>query len=105
MSKDNDRTEALRAELVRAIVEGTGVSEQMAMPFANSALGYLQRNYPGERLYIPAPTRQYDVLQIQAALERGQSISRVCSEHGLSRTTLYKLFPGGVPRPADAQAA
>lgn len=97
MSKDNDRTEALRAELVRAIVEGTGVSEQMAMPFANSALCYLQRNYPGERLYIPAPTRQYDVLQIQAALQRGESVTRVCREHGISRSKLYQLFPGGLP--------
>lgn len=104
MSKDTDRTEALRAELVRAVVDGTGLSEQLAMPYANCVLAYLQSEYPGDKLYIPAPPRQYDLLQITAALERGDSINRVCATHGLSRTRLYKLFPGGLPR-LDADAA
>lgn len=104
MSKDTDRTEALRAELVRSVVDGTGLSEQMALPYANSVLSYLQREYPGDRLYIPAPPRQYDVLQIRAALERGESINRVCSAHGVSRTVLYRLFPGGLPQQLSAVA-
>ncbi len=104
MSKDTDRTEALRAQLVRAVVDGTGLSEQLAMPYANSVLAYLQTEYPGQQLYIPATPRQYDVLQILAALERGKSITRVCREFGLSRSMLYKLFPGGIPRLQEAQA-
>lgn len=99
MSKDTDRTEALRAELVRAVVDGTGLSEKLAMPYANSVLAYLQREFPGERVYIPAPQRQYDLLQIAAALERGESIARVCSTHGISRASLYRLFPSGLPQP------
>ena len=97
VSKETDRTEALRRQLVRAVVEGTGLSEQMAMPYANSILSYLQREHPGERLYVPAPARQYDVLQIQAALQRGESVTKVCREHGISRSKLYQLFPGGLP--------
>ena len=97
MTRDIDRTEALRSELVRAIVEEAGVPESMAMPYANSVLAYLQRNYPGQKLYVPAAARHYDVLQIQAALERGTSISTVCRDHAVSRSMLYKLFPGGIP--------
>lgn len=104
VSKDTDRTEALRRQLVRAVVEGTGLSEQMAMPYANSILAYLQREHPGERLYVPAPPRQYDVLQIQAALQRGESVTRVCREHGISRSKLYQLFPGGLPLKEDEAA-
>lgn len=104
MSKETDRTEALRAALVRAVVDGTGLSERLAMPYANSVLAYLQREFPGERVYIPAPQRQHDLMQIAAALERGESIARVCKAHALSRTTLYTLFPGGLPRPQDEVA-
>ncbi|GAB3755132.1 hypothetical protein [Lysobacter olei] len=104
VTKDTDRTEALRLELVRAVVEGTGLSEQMAMPYANSILTYLQREHPGERLYVPAPARQYDVLQIQAALQRGASVAKVCRDYGVSRATLHRLFPGGLPVRADEAA-
>lgn len=92
-----DRTESLRSELVRGIVEETGVTEAVALPFANSILAYLQRTRPGDRLYIPQPARQYDLLQIQADLERGLSVNRVCQRHGLSRSTLKRMFPGGLP--------
>lgn len=98
MSKETDRTEALRASLVRALVDGTGLSERLALPYANSVLAYLQREFPGERVYVPAPQRQYDILQITAALERGESIARVCATHGVSRPTLYRLFPDGLPK-------
>jgi len=98
MSRETDRTEALRRELVSALVEQTGMREVMAMPYADCLLAYLQREYGGERLYIPAPVRQYDVLQISAALQRGESVNRVCSLHGISRSSLYKLFPEGLPR-------
>ncbi len=105
MSKDTDRTEALRAELVRGIVEDLGVPEVLAMPYANSILSHLQREYGGQKLYVPSPPRQYDLLQIAAALERGISISRVSREFGMSRTTLYSLFPGGLPTTRHADAA
>lgn len=100
-SRDIDKTEELRAEIVRGIVDQLGVPEALAMPYANGIVTYLQREYPGQKMYIPAPSRQYDLLQITAALEGGATISRVCREHGVSRTMLYKLFPGGVPRPQD----
>lgn len=99
MSKEIDRTEALRRELVSAIVQGTGLREIMALPIADSLLAHLQREYPGQALYIPAPGRQYQLDQIQAALERGDPPAKVCRDFGLGRRTLDRLFPGGLPRP------
>lgn len=101
-TRDIDRTEALREEIVRGIVDQLGVPEALAMPYADSILTYLQREYPGQRLYIPAPTRQYDVQEIADALGRGASIARVCREHGISRPTLYRLFPDGLPLPSTS---
>lgn len=99
--QDADRTEALRSEFVRGIVEETGVTEAVALPFANSLLAYLQRTRPGDRLYIPQPARQYDLLQIQADLQRGVPVSRVCQRHGISRATLHRLFPSGLNEAAN----
>ena len=107
MSSENDRTEALRSEFVRALVEDIGMREVIALPFANALLSYFQREYPGQQLYIPAPPRQYDLLQIHAALERGDSPSKVCRDFSMSRRTLFRLFPSGLPKPPEsgAQAA
>ena len=38
------------------------------------------------------------ILRMSAALEAGTPITRVCRDHGVSRSMLYKLFPGGLPR-------
>lgn len=98
---DQDSTTQLRQALVDAIVEQTGMRGVLAEPYADAVLAYLQREHGGGQLYIPAAARQYDLLQIRAQLERGVSVSRVCMEHAMSRTTLYKLFPGGIPRKAE----
>jgi len=105
MSADTDRTAALRRELIRGLVEETGMREVLALPIANSLVAYLQRERPGQSLYIPAAPRQYDLLQIHAALMKdGATIGRVCRQFGLSRSTLYKLFPGGWSKPSGIAA-
>lgn len=101
MSRDTDRIEALRVELVRALVAEAGMREVVALPIADSLLAYLQREHGGERLYIPQPCRQYDVLQIRAALERGETPAQVCRRFGVARRTLYRLFPDGLPAPVS----
>lgn len=104
MSTDQDPTEILRSQLVAAIADQTGMRESLAEPYADAVLTFLQREHGGGHLYIPAPSRRYDLLQIRAQLERGDSIMRVCMEHAMSRTTLYKLFPGGLPRKESSAA-
>jgi transcriptional regulator GlxA family with amidase domain len=100
MSRDTDRTEALRSELVGAIVEDTGMRETMAMPIANALVAYLQREYAGERLYIPQPARQFDLLQIEASLRSGLTPTAVARDHGTTVRQLHRLFPGGLPKSA-----
>lgn len=97
-ARDIDKTEALRSEIVRGIVDQLGVSEAIAMPFANGVLAHLQRQYAGERIYIPQPARQYDVLQIEAQLKAGDSPHRVARLHQTTVRQLHRLFPGGLPR-------
>lgn len=97
MSREIDRTEALRRELVAAIVEGTGMREVLAMPLADTLLAHLQNEYGGQRLYIPAPPRQYPILQIEAELRQGLPPAEACRRYGISRRTLRRLFPGGLP--------
>lgn len=100
-TRDTDKTEALRTEIVRGIVDQLGVPEAVAMPFANSVLAHLQRQYAGERIYIPRPSRQYDVLQIEAQLRSGESPNSVAAAHQTTVRQLQRLFPGGLPRPQD----
>lgn len=104
MTREIDRTEALRTELLRGIVETTGMREVLALPIANGVLEILQREYGGRNLYVPAPARTYPVLQIAAALESGRKPEQVRREFGLSRAKLYELFPGGLPKPRSAAA-
>lgn len=98
MSRETDRAEALRTEFVRALVDETGMREVMALPIADSLLAYFQREYPGEKLYIPYPTRAHPVDRIEADLRAGIDASKVCKAYRISRRTLSRLFPGGVPK-------
>jgi Mor family transcriptional regulator len=104
VSRETDRTEALRQELVAAVVAETGMREVLAVPLANSLLAYLQREYGGQRLYIPAPGRMYPILQIEAELRQGETPADVCKRYSISRRTLDRLFPSGLPRPDCAQS-
>lgn len=101
-----DTTDAvvrLRQLAVRAIVERTGLLEAHALPFAEAVIAGLQAEYGGDRLHIPklrariAHAARRDA--IRADLESGQMTTReVCIRHGLSRTALHRLFPGGLPK-------
>lgn len=95
MSRTAATSEQLRAKITDALIRDVGVSEQMAQPFVDSIL----RCFAGEQPYFPAAPREYPVLHIRAALEAGTPVKRVMREFDVSRSTLHKLFPGGLPRP------
>lgn len=99
MSHEVDKTEELRRLLVRGLCEQLGLTETGAMQFADPLVVFLQREHAGEQLYIPKPARQYDLLQIAAQLEAGVAVREVCETHGISRRTLHRLFPNGLPAP------
>lgn len=97
-----DAVARLRALAVRAIVERTGLLEAHALPFAEAVIAGLQAEYGGDRLHIPklrarvAHAARRDA--IRTDLEAGDTTREVCSRHGMSRTALHRLFPGGLPK-------
>lgn len=101
-TRDIDAVENLRRLVVRGIVEQTGLNEEHAMPYATAVVAVLQTEFGGERLHIPkppastAPTERQ--LRIQSDLESGVSVNQVRARYGVSRATLHRMFPGGLPR-------
>lgn len=105
-SRDIDAAEQLLRLVIRGIVEQTGLNEEHAMPYATAVLTVLQTEYGGERLHIPKAAVQDKtcarVEAIRAELAEGQNWRLVCRRHGISRAALYRLFPGGLPKPSKA---
>ncbi len=94
MKSKPDTRAALREKMTQALMRDVGISEHLAQPFVDSIL----RCFAGEQPYFPSLNRDYPVLEIKAALEQGASPKRVMQEFDVSRTTLHKMFPGGLPR-------
>ncbi len=92
-------TDLLR-ELTSAIVLKTGTREQIAMQYAEAVMQCLQhRKTANGNVYVGAPPRQYDLLQIAQALRDGATPRQVCRRFGIGRRTLTRMFPGGLPQP------
>lgn len=92
--KPRETEQQLRARIFDALIRDIGISERMAQPFVDSVM----RCFAGEQPYFPARPREYPVMHIKAALERGTPVKRVLQDFELSRSLLHKLFPGGLPR-------
>lgn len=98
MSERADPYQDLLRDIIRAIVLDTGTREQIATQYAQAVMTCLQRRKAANGLvYVGSPPRQYDVLQIRAALERGDGVRQVCRRYSISRSKLHQLFPGGLP--------
>lgn len=87
----------LRDEIGAALKKRTGITGTAAAPFIDAVFEGLQEIYGGTRLYVPQRASSYDTAAIRKDLESRFSIAKVCRNHGLSRSTLYKLFPRGLP--------
>lgn len=103
MGRDTDLTERLRRDIARAIIHGTGMREDMALPVADSVLAWLQADHAGQRMYIPAAPRQYNVLQIAADHRGGMPIAELCRTHSISKRTLQRLL-GTLPLHSKSSA-
>ncbi|MDC7806411.1 hypothetical protein PQS31_06180 [Luteimonas sp BLCC-B24] len=94
MIRKRETEQQLRERIEDALVRDVGVSPTMAQPFIDSVM----RCFAGEQAYFPAAPRDYPVLHIRAALERGVPVKQVMQEFDVSRSKLHELFPGGLPR-------
>lgn len=99
-SRKRETEQQLRERIREQMVRDIGISPHMAVPFVESVL----RCFAGEQPYFPAAPRDYPVLQIRAALERGVPVKQVMREFDVSRSKLHQLFPGGLPKPHPAEA-
>lgn len=100
-TRDIDAVENLRRLVVRGIVEQTGLNEEHAMPYATAVVSVLQEEFGGERIHIPKVGGSLDrQAAIRGDLERGDSVNKVCLRYGVSRSTLHRIFPGGLPKAA-----
>lgn len=98
MARRKETAEQLRDRILASMREDIGISEHMARPFVESVM----RCFAGEQPYFPATAREYPVGAIRAALERGAAVKSVMREFEVSRSTLHKLFPGGLPKALKA---
>src|SRR5690606_21886751 len=96
MTKPDTRAQ-LREKITDALMRDVGVSERMAQPFVESIL----RCFAGEQPYFPAASKEYPIAQIRLALERGTPVKTVMREYRVSRSTLHRIFPGGLPTSAE----
>lgn len=94
--------EQFRHRALESIQQQTGLTEFMAAPVVDAVLCVLdEMKAANGYVYIASEAREYDMALIRSALERGVSADDVCHVHGMSRATLNRMFPGGLPRPAN----
>lgn len=86
-----DDIAAWHMDLTRAISEGTGLREDIASKIAEATLKSLQHRRGGRRSYIPSPGSQDRHAAIREAF-RGDNAQEVCRDHGVSRSTLYRVI-------------
>lgn len=84
-----DFISALRADIVRTLVQEAVGSERAAMRVASEILGAVQRRYGGEEVYVPR--RMVDEQQILAEW-RGDNRDEICRKHRISRSAFYRLL-------------
>ena len=98
MSRRGVQREELLRKITRGIVLDTGTREQIALQYAAAVMRVLDEvRADNGMVYVPARDRQYDVLQIRAAFDRGESAKQIQRAFNIGRSKLHGLFPGGLP--------
>ena len=90
MAKHEDFIAALRADIVRVLVERTGGTEPHVIPMASQIIAAMQQRFAGERLYVKAKP-PVDVDRVIADFNY-RNHKEVCRKHQISRRTLYRLL-------------
>lgn len=78
--------------MVAAVVRETGFQPSLARMVVAPIIRHLAESYPGERIYVAAPKREYPVEEIRLAYEATKNRDAVCERFGISKTKLYELL-------------
>lgn len=79
-------------DLTMAMVEGTGLREDLASRIAGLTLQRLQERRGGRTCYLPVVSKQDRNEAIRRAFN-GTNHAEICETYGVSRTTLYRVLP------------
>jgi Mor family transcriptional regulator len=80
---------ALRADIVRVLVEQTGAPEGHVMGMAAQIIEVTQRRFGADSVYIRKPA--YDPDAVLSDFD-GRNHAAVCRKHQISRRTLYRVL-------------
>jgi hypothetical protein len=83
---------ALLAEFVTAACVATGQTAEVVTRIVAPIVDHLQRNYPGEQIYISKPGRELDLQQIYREYLDRIPKREICRRHSLSMRTLTRII-------------
>lgn len=90
MAKQEDFIAAIRADIVRVLVEQTGATETHVIPMASMIIQAMQARFSGEQVYVKAPPKA-DAHAVLADFDY-RNHKDVCRKHGISKRTLYRML-------------
>lgn len=91
MSVQQDRLGDLRSRVTRIVRDATGLHERLALPVAESICGELAKEFRGGGLSVPSPDKAARDAAVRRAFT-GSNHAQVCGQHGISRSTLYRII-------------
>lgn len=84
--------QAMEDDMVAAVVAEVGFTPSLARTVVAPIIRHLAERYPGERIYVAAPKREYPVEEIRLAYEHTGNRDAVCDRFGISKTKFYELL-------------
>lgn len=93
--KNETTLQAMEDEMIAAVCKETGFQPSLARIVVTPIIQHLASTYPGERIYVAAPRREYPVEEIIAALAQTNNRQAVCERYGISDRTLYRICEQG----------
>lgn len=101
VEKSTLQLQALEPELIQAVVAETGFVPSLARLVVLPIIAHLEKAYPGDRIYVASPKREYPIEDMREAMKATGSHEAVCARFGVSKTTLYRLL--GAENGSDSQ--
>jgi len=86
----------LMAEFVTAACAATGQTAEVVTMIVRPIIDHLERNYPGQQIYISKPGRNLDLQEIYREYVARIPKREICRRHSLSMRTLNRIIDEAV---------